>query len=428
MMATRLLMPFFLTADLFFVGRLAGVEAGAYGLGFAPMLFLQFLVIGGLQPVLLMGAQAVGAGEDESLGKIARLGLLSLLLVVPAVGLMAVSLPSVFYFLDYAPDIASVASRTAAVFGLSVPFLLIFLVGTFCLETLSQGHVGLVALMIGTALNLLLNAVLAPLSLEISGDASSGVAYATVIARAAMAAVVWVYLLRHVDLTRYGFHGGFRGLAPLLGRVARPARLTAISYGAEHGVAMVMIFIAASFGPAALAVLQISLNYASLSGMAAVGAGAAGAVMVGRCVGANDPAGARRAGALAVAVGLTVLLPISLFTLIFPDLIVSLFLRDAVDVDSAARIFRLAALLILSNGLFLMAGNLVRAASSVRYVLGAVIAANILIAIPAGVLLARVLNLGVWGLMAGMIIGGGLVAPVLYWRFRRITARQVPRL
>ena len=96
----------------------------------------------------------------------------------------------------------------------------------------------------------------------------------------------------------------------------------------EVGAWNLATFSAGWLSPVQLATHQIALNYAALTYMVPLGISAAAAVSVGHAIGAGDPARARRAGWLALALGTAFMLSAAVVFLVAPRPLIALYTRD----------------------------------------------------------------------------------------------------
>ena len=96
----------------------------------------------------------------------------------------------------------------------------------------------------------------------------------------------------------------------------------------EVGAWNLSTFAAGYLTPVALATHTIALNYASISYMVPLGIGAAAAVSVGHAIGAGDPARARRAGWMALALGTGFMVCAGIVFLVAPRPLIPLYTHD----------------------------------------------------------------------------------------------------
>ena len=133
----------------------------------------------------------------------------------------------------------------------------------------------------------------------------AGSAWATVIARVAMAVSLLGVIVRHEKKHQLGLGNisflESNGIASA--RLVRLGTPAALQITAEVGVFGAVAALAGRIDPVALAAHQVALNIASVTFMVPLGLASAGAVRVGHAVGRRDALGAERAGWSAIALG-----------------------------------------------------------------------------------------------------------------------------
>ena len=118
---------------------------------------------------------------------------------------------------------------------------------------------------------------------------------------------------------------------PQLERLRKLVRIGAPAAGQivlEVGAWNLSTFAAGYLTPVALATHTIALNYASITYMVPLGIGAAAAVSVGHAIGAGDPARARRAGWMALALGTGFMVCAGIVFLVAPGPLIKLYTHD----------------------------------------------------------------------------------------------------
>ncbi|MEM9013489.1 MAG: MATE family efflux transporter [Pseudomonadota bacterium] len=404
-MVARAMIPFMFTVDMVALGRIDGAEIGVYGLGVAPMLFIQFLVIGAVQPVIFMGAQALGANDTRLSGNIVRFAVRLVLLAAPVVIAIGFTLLPVFRFFGYPSELVRGAAAAGLVFSLGVPAIVLFLIGSYFLESLGRPQIAPLTLGFGIALNFFLNAPVIQMTTSFFNAPAAGAVLATVSVRWLLASAIWAYIWLRIDRAKLGLSGKIDAPKQLAARIWRAAGPTSTSYALEHGLGMAMVFIAGTFSAAALAGFQIAINFSALAGMAMVGMGVAASVRIGQAVGQGDENAARRAFASALTLGFPLAAPIAAITFCSPEVIANLFLAGSESIDSALISLRTISVYLITNGAYMISISANRAASNVRQSLRIVVLANVCVSTPMALMFAFILNFGVTGLVYGMICG-----------------------
>lgn len=200
----------------------------------------------------------------------------------------------------------------------------------------------------------------------------------------------------------------------------------------EIGLFSASTLLMARFGAVPLAAHQICLGIASVTFMVPMAIGQAGTVRIGLHVGAAEPALARTAGllSLALGIGFMSLSALGLNLLALP--IVTLFI-SAEDPQLPAilqigtKLISVAAIFQIFDGAQVVASGALRGYRDTRATMLAALFGYWVIGLPLGSLLAFGLDWGPVGLWWGFVAALAMVACLLCWRFSRLSAlHRVP--
>ena len=402
--------------DNMMVGRLpnSAVAIGAASLGSA--LFYSFAIFGiglmsGLDTVVshAYGAgdwpearRSLGAGMALALG-IAPLLIALTLLCAPLLGEIGVQSP-----------VREEAAGFTRILLFSLPLLLVYTTFRRYLQGIHYVKPVTFALITSNLVNLGGNWLLifghwgAP-ALGIRGSAIS-----TVIARLYLA-VVLMLAVRLRDPAAFHWHWPEPGRVLRLLQLGVPAALT---IGFEVGVFNTATALAGRLDAASLAAHTIALNVAALTYMVPLGIGSAAAVSVGRALGAKDPGHARRAGWTALGLGVIFGIGSGTMFLVLPGPIARAYTADPAVISLTIRLFVIAAVFQICDGLQTIATGALRGAGNTRTALVWNLVAYWAIGLPVGCWLCFVLKWGVIGLWDGLclallLVGAGLLG---VWR------------
>ncbi len=402
--------------DNMMVGRLpnSAVAIGAASLGSA--LFYSFAIFGiglmsGLDTVVshAYGAgdwpearRSLGAGLALALG-IAPLLIALTLLCAPLLGAIGVQSP-----------VREEAAGFTRILLFSLPLLLVYTTFRRYLQGIHYVKPVTFALITSNLVNLGGNWLLifghwgAP-ALGIRGSAIS-----TVIARLYLA-VVLMLAVRLRDPAAFHWHWPEPGRVWRLLQLGVPAALT---IGFEVGVFNTATALAGRLDAASLAAHTIALNVAALTYMVPLGIGSAAAVSVGRALGAKDPGHARRAGWTALGLGVIFGIGSGTMFLVLPGPIARAYTADPAVISLTIRLFVIAAVFQICDGLQTIATGALRGAGNTRTALVWNLVAYWAIGLPVGCWLCFVLKWGVIGLWDGLclallLVGAGLLG---VWR------------
>lgn len=411
--------------DTMIVGRLGPEAVGAVGLGGTAFFTVAVFGMGLLLGLDTVVSQAYGAGDLRGCRRALVQGVyLALGLAAPLTALVPAA----------APWLASLGINPAVLGGATVYLravawglapLLIFTAFRRYLQ--ATGRVGPIvfALLSANALNALGNWVLVFGHFGAPRLGVEGSGWATTLARIYMASVLVAYTLRH---GRRGTVGGGAGFWSAVSRRPDPAvlrRLIALGLPAalhvtlEVGVFAAATALAARLDAASLAAHQIVLNVASVTFMVPLGLGTAGAVRVGRAVGAGDPGGAARAGWTTLALSVAFMLAAGAGFALAPAAILRAFTLDPRVLAVGLPLMYVAAGFQLFDGVQgVTTGNL-RGVGDTHTPMACNLVAHWCLGLPAGYLLAFHAGLGVLGLWLGLSLGLVVAGAVLLWVWAR---------
>jgi MATE family multidrug resistance protein len=249
----------------------------------------------------------------------------------------------------------------------------------------------------------------------------AGSAWATVIARVAMAAVLLGVIVRHERTHQLGL-GNISFLEIEWDRIGRLVRLgtpAALQITAEVGVFGAVAALAGRIDAVALAAHQVALNIASVTFMVPLGLASAGAVRVGHAVGRRDALGAERAGWSAIVLGAGFMTASAVVFIAAPAWLVRLFTTDAAVIATGVTLLRVAAAFQLFDGVQGVTTGALRGLGDTRTAMVANLVGHWLIGLPFAAFVAFQLGYGVVGLWVGLSLGLTLVAIVLVWVWRQ---------
>ncbi len=257
-----------------------------------------------------------------------------------------------------------------------------------------------------------------------------GSAWATLISRVLMAALMAGYVLRAERLRPYRCAAAawLRPDGPVLRRV--------LALGAPIGGQM--MFEVGAFAASALmmgwlgvvpqASHQIAITVAATTYMAASGIAAAATIRVGNLRGAGDAAGARQAGFAAYWLAFAFMGSMGVLLIFARHLIPHYFTHDPAVVAQAGTLLLIAAGFQVSDGLQVVGLGALRGLEDVKVPSLVALMAYWVVALPLGYFLGFRLHLGAPGLWAALLVGLSIVAGVLLLRFRRETRPGAPLL
>jgi MATE family multidrug resistance protein len=251
-----------------------------------------------------------------------------------------------------------------------------------------------------------------------------GIAWATILSRYCMLAAALVF-------TWWQLRPRAMRLPPLDGIVQRQLfrlGLPAAGHTAlEIGAFTVATFVVGSLGNVPLAAHHVCLMMAAFTFMFPLGFSSSAAVRVGMFIGAGDPARARAAGWLAIAVSVSCMALFAVIYLVFPRALLNLFTQDPAVVDIGTKILMVVALFQVADGTQVSTTGALRGLGDTRSPMVANLIGHYPIGLMTGLILCFGFGYGVVGLWTGLACGLISVAILLVRAWRRAT-REVSQL
>jgi MATE family multidrug resistance protein len=407
--------------DTLMVGRLAPEAIGAVGLGGIIFFTVAVFGMGVLLGLDTFVSQAFGAGNLDECHRWLRAGVHLSILLSPLVMLVTFGLLQALPFLGLHPQVRALTIPYVAVLVWSTLPLLLYASFRRYLQALGLVRPVMLTLIAANLVNAAFNWLLIFGRWGFPALGVAGSAWSTVIARVAMAAVLFGIILRHERVDQFGL-GDISFLEFEWDRIGRLVKLgtpAALQITAEVGVFGAVAALAGRIDPIALAAHQVALNIASVTFMVPLGLASAGAVRVGHAVGRRDATGANRAGWSAIALGAGFMTVSAIVFVVAPGWLVRFFTSDAAVIATGVTLLRVAAAFQLFDGVQGVTTGALRGLGDTRTAMAANLVGHWLIGLPFAAFVAFRLGYGVVGLWVGLSLGLTLVAIVLVWVWRQ---------
>ena len=410
--------------DTVMVGRLGPAAIGAVALGnavfYTPSLF-GFGLLLGLDTLV---SQAYGRKDYDGCHRWLAQGIYLAMLAAPLI--MAAIWAASFGYARFgiSPAVAGPAGEYLRILNWSTLPLLIYGASRRYLQGVGQVRVITLTFVVANLINWFGNWVLIYGKWGAPRMGVDGSALSTVVSRVFMALALVGFAWRY---ERKRGHPLFRHWAgPSLARLNQLVRLGAPAAGQivlEVGAWNLATLAAGWLTPAMLATHQIALNYASLTYMVPLGVSAASAVSVGHAVGAGDPARARRAGWLGLALGTGFMLLAAVVLLVAPRPLIALYTSDAEVMSVGPRLLLLAAAFQIFDGIQTVSTGALRGLGETRVPMWANLVGYWVLGLPLGLSLCFLLKWGIYGLWIGLTLALIVIASILLRRWNRDSAR-----
>jgi MATE family multidrug resistance protein len=426
--------------DVAFLGHYDPSALSAMSLGHTMVWATLVFCLGVLTAVDPLLAQAVGAHDSGAVTRaLLRGGVLAAALTVPATGVLW---PAALWLdlLGQEPELVPHAAMYAQISTLGLLPLLWFDLLRSLLSARSRPAPQVWAILIGNALNALLDWLLITGRLGFPELGVAGAAWATVICRwlmlAALVVMGWRELWPHLRaLGDPVMRRAATAVRPLL-RLLRLGTPIGGQFAMEMGVfAATTLLIgcldAASrdVGGLRLCGHQVAVQLAALSFMLPLGLGMAASMRVGWAVGAGDSAAAQRTAVVALGCGAAVMTVFMLLFLGAPAQLASILTDDPGVIAWAVLLIPIAGVFQIGDGLQVTAIGCLRGAGDVQSPFWINLVGFWCLGLPLGCWLAFPWGMGLgptglwWGLVAGLsAVALGLLVAVML-RFRQAAPR-----
>ena len=339
-------------ADTVFAGQLGARDLAAVAVGSA---FYMFFFIGGLGLLMAMSplvAHAYGAGDNQRIGKLARQALwlsqfVAFTLIVPML-----FVERILAAIGIAPEVIDKAGDFVHAICFGFPAIMAFLALRFVSEGIGWTRPIMYTAMVALATNVAGCYVFmyGKLGMPALGAAGAGVSNAI---------VMWIMLAMMLAYVRR--HRVYRPF-DLFSRFELPGRATQreiIAFGlpiagsimAEGGLFVVSALMMGTLGTTVVAAHQIAINYASLMFMIPLSLHSATTIHVGHALGRRQPAAARFAGWVGVAMCVAFMSASAIAIVFFGDSIAALYTQDPAVRPLAGALLLMAAIFQISDGL-----------------------------------------------------------------------------
>jgi MATE family multidrug resistance protein len=415
------------TIDTVMLGRVSSeaLAAGAVGsLYFFSIIIFGIGLLMSLDPVV---AQALGARDDEAMRRGVQRGVILAVLSAIFAALLLWPAERMLTLLEQ-PE--AIIPDAAAYVRWSIAGLLPFQLFNAFRQTLQAMHRVLPmasAVVLANLLNVFLNWVFIYGNLGVPAMGVVGAAHATWITRWVMVALILWFAWRDLGPAlrpwrRESFE--FKPLARMIA-IGAPVGLQLSAEGIAFGFTGIMM---GWLGTVTLAGHQVTLSIVSLTFMVPMGVAGAGAVMVGRAVGAGDMDAARRDAVAALVCGVGFMMLTATLFMTMPGALARLYTPDGATIAMVLLLLPVAGVFQVFDGMQVVSAALLRGIGDTRVPMVLHLLSFWAVGIPLGAFLSFTVGWGATGLWWGLTAGLASAGVLQLARVRSRLSRDIRRL
>ncbi len=377
-----------------------------------------------LDPVV---SQAVGARDRVGIARGVQRGVIMAVALSVLMSLALIPGRWLFTVLRQPEDVIPITATVAHWLIPGVLPSLLFVVFRQTLQAMGKARAIVISIVVANVLNALLNWVLIYGHWGFPAMGPAGSAISTVIGRWVMLAIIVAGGWRALIPTLSPWRPESFATAPMM-RMLHLGLPVAFQQWLEIAVFALGGIVIGTFGSVPLAGHEIVLNLASITFMVPLGVGAAAAAMVGRAIGRDDVAAARRDAVAALSVGVGFMALTTVAFTAAPALIAGWFAADAATVAFSASLLPIAGLFQIFDGMQCVSAGVLRGTGDTRVPMLLHLGGFWGVGIPLCLLLTFPLGLGPkgvwWGFVASLIVVAVLQMNRMRWRL----AQDIKRL
>ena len=418
-----------MTTDLALIGRLGDGAVAAVSLAHL-ILFVGFVFgMGLVSAVATLASQAYGAREPRMVRRSLRMGLWAAVILGVPINIIQLWGENILIAAGQTPEAAALAGRYLLGLAWSMIPAWCFIALRNFMGAVNRPEPALWITLVAIPINALLAYALIHGLYGLPRLDLLGAGLATTLVNLAMCvAAVWVcYAFR--PFKKYRVLGHFWRTDGELMRqlivIGVPISGTMLL---EWGLFSSAAILVGWIGTTALAAHQIALQIAAILFMIPFGISMAATVRVGHAVGRGDPVAVRRAGFSAMALGVAIMVALTVAVVTFRNHVPLLFLGDAAA--AAGETTRLAATLLLigatwfvADGIQGVAAGALRGLNDTRVPMLYAALSFWVVGFTSAYALAFWADLGAFGIWIGFSLSLWLFASLLTVRFHNLTAR-----
>ena len=403
--------------DTIVVGRYSTQDLAYQSIAGTLHTLLLSVAMGLLQGTIILTANAFGQGAYRECGQVLRrsipycllIGFLSMLICLPS--------QFVMNLLGQPPEVAEGSAKVLSVYALGMPFAMVFFVLSSFLEGTKRPLPGMVMILLANVINIIANYVFVYGYGSFPEMGAIGSAISTTLIRVVLAVGMFIIVFCIDENDLYGVWVKPKKDKEQNKRIRNVGYGAAVTVGVEEGSYSVVNIMVGWLGALALGAYTIMLNVSTNVFVLAGGVGTASSVLMGIAKGKKSVLDMRIVGYTGIAFNLIIMLICSVFFLICPRFISSVYTKDPELIVMTTPLVMICSLMCIFDGTQQVMVNILRGAVDIFIPTICQAAAFIFIMLPLIWLFSFKWNYGVLGMAYAMIIACACAAVLLIMRF-----------
>jgi MATE family multidrug resistance protein len=414
-------------ADAVMAGSLGARELAAVAVG-GSFWFLGFtLCLGILMAISPIVSRHFGAKNYDLIGRYTRQGIyLALLMGIPLILLGQYAAAPLLERFGIDPEFRDLTVGYVGAIMYGAPGIFIFLALRFTTEGIGLTRPIMFTSVFSLLCNVFLNYVLMFGHFGAPALGAVGCGYASAISMWLVMITLAAYMMAS---KRYRPFHIFSRVAPLRLSVFKEIIYLgvpiAITITAEAGLFSAVSILMGTRGTEITAAHQIAINFSSTTFMIPLGLSGATTVIVGQLLGAGKLREAQISGRIGIALCAGFMTLSAAFLLIFRDAVVGLYTDDVAVTGIAISLLLMAAIFQVADGIQIGAAGALRGYKDTTFPMVINMFAFWVLAFPLAYLAAVTYKAPPNYIWAGFVVGLGVAAVLLTWRFSRLSRSAI---
>jgi len=412
-------------------GHLGPVALAAAGLGLQLLFTPMFWGMGAIAATGAVGAQAHGAGDAEAVSESMRQGfLMATLLSVPIMVIALIAIP-LLPLINEDPAVVDQVGRIILIGLPWIPLVYWFTVIRNFVTVMQRPNIVTICAIAGLPVSFLSNYVFMYGNWDAPKLGATAVGLTGVIVAALHLVMIVVYVEAVPELRRYRIFARLLHIdGKMMAELFRVGIPIAMAYLFETGLFFTVTVLMGIISTEALAAHNVVLNVCAMTFMIPYALSQAATVRVGYAIGAGQAEAARRAGYVAVWLGVGWMMLGASAMLTMPHLLTAIYLdlsdpANAAATQLTASLFVIAAIFQIVDGTQVTTQGALRGLKDTNVPMILCGLGYWVFGLGSGVTMGFVLGYGALGLWWGMAIGLAVSASLLFLRWRRLSGRLI---